>query len=149
MAEDGSSLDVDRIVPEHVQGDSDTSSSQEHAFLREQAAKAALRAVVASDAHIKAAEAELARLRLLLEADRNTIDLLSPRVSELEQAERTSKLNGWQSAFFLAAGGGLLSCAGYFKYYQAACIGGGWTALVAGALLLGVSNGFGWPPRRQ
>ncbi len=126
----------------------DSLEQQEEAFLQKQAKSGALRAVLEHNHHLQALNSRIDVLQAKLDKRESELHVAIPRVAELEQAERTSRVGAIAEA--VGAGGGaiFLSVASFMQdgdFAKWVCVGAGIAALSLAVFAKVLLAAFGWP----
>ncbi len=145
--------DLPQQIPqaERPERQSDDSLEQlEETFLDKQAKSAAYRAVFEHNQHVQALNNRIDVLQAKLDKREEDLHVAMPRVSELEQAERTSKVGTIVEA--VGAGGGaiLLSIASFMSgenWVKFVLFGAGVSASSLAVFAKLLLAAFGWPQR--
>ena len=128
----------------------DTLEQLEETTLDKQAKSAAYRAVVEHSQHLQALNTRIDVLQAKLDRREDALHAAIPRVSELEQAQKTSRVESIVEAIGTGVGGVFLSLAPFAtteppKYLF---LGLGVSSLAFAVLAKVLFAAFGWPKKR-
>ncbi len=146
--------DLPQQIPqvERPEQQSDDSLEQlEETFLDKQAKSAVYRAVFEHNQHLQALNTRIDVLQAKLDKRENELHAAIPRVSELEQAERTSKVGAAVESLGVGGGTILLGIASFATddATKLVCFGAGVSASSLALFAKALFAILGWPKRRR